>query len=241
VADVQIFRGAQGDVPVEYEIPASAEFILKTVTAEYTDNGASGDWLPGVTIVSDSGHVIARAVDQAVKVTAGQDAEVSWFPGVKHAPAAAAGGGGAPDYMLMQGVYQPIPAVIGGSSGQVTWDHTNFETNNAALWSFTLDGSGNIVQVTTTQPGRYESMVGFHFDAPAASVDETFGVAISGGVLTPCENTAAIRTTTVFEGFVGVFGQHSAGTMFFETNYNFDVNTTGAVLGSLWWIKRWAL
>jgi hypothetical protein len=85
--DVQIFRPASGAVPVEYELPASAEFILKAVTAEFDGSGAGGAYLPCVTIVSDSGHVIARAVDPGVSVAAGASAEVSWFPGVKHSGA----------------------------------------------------------------------------------------------------------------------------------------------------------
>jgi hypothetical protein len=241
MADVQIFRGAKGDVPVEYELPASAEFILKAVNADFTDTGAAGDWLPCVTIVSDSGHVIARAVDQGVKVTAGSEAEVSWFPHVRHAPIAASGGGGAPDYIMMTGVATAIPSVFGGASGQVPWNHATFATNNAALWSFTLDGFGNIVQVITTQPGRYEAMAVFHFDAPAAAVDETFSLSIFGGGVTNPYNSAAIRTVNDYEGMVGGFDQHSAGQMFFETDYNFDVATTGLIRGQWWWIKRWAL
>ena len=84
MADTQIFRGAVSDVPGVYVLPDSVEFLLKAVNADFADNGAGADWLPCVTIVSDSGHIIARACDQAVKVTAGDDAEVSWFPHVKH-------------------------------------------------------------------------------------------------------------------------------------------------------------
>jgi len=80
VADTQIASLKKVAVPSEYTLPLSAEFILKCVNADFDGSGAGGDWLPCVTIVSDSGHVIARAVDQGVKVTAGDDAEVSWFP-----------------------------------------------------------------------------------------------------------------------------------------------------------------
>jgi hypothetical protein len=53
------------------------------VNADFDGSGAAGDYLPCVTIVSDAGEVVARAVDQGVKVTAGSDAEVSWFPWLK--------------------------------------------------------------------------------------------------------------------------------------------------------------
>src|SRR5438874_1569479 len=87
--DTQIFSGKKVAAPSTYELPASAEFILKCVNADFDGSGAAGDYLPCVTIVSDSGQVIARAVDQDVKVTAGSDAEVSWFPRVRRRRAAA--------------------------------------------------------------------------------------------------------------------------------------------------------
>lgn len=74
--------------PSNYTLAPNVELILKAVNADFTHNGAAVDWLPAVVLISDSGHVIARAVDRNVKVTAGDDAEVSWFPGVKNAGAA---------------------------------------------------------------------------------------------------------------------------------------------------------
>ena len=72
MADTQIASLKKVAVPSEYTLPLSAEFILKCVNADFDGSGAGGDWLPCVTIVSDSGHVIARAVDQGVKVTTTQ-------------------------------------------------------------------------------------------------------------------------------------------------------------------------
>jgi hypothetical protein len=61
---------------------------LKAVYAEFADAGAASDWLPTVTIISDSGDVIARACEQEVKVAAGGDASVSWFPRIRRRGAA---------------------------------------------------------------------------------------------------------------------------------------------------------
>ncbi len=83
MADVQILRPSAGGVPSNYTLPDAAELRLKAVYAEFTDNGAGSDWLPTVTILSDSGDVIARADDQDVLVTAGDDANVTWFPRVR--------------------------------------------------------------------------------------------------------------------------------------------------------------
>jgi hypothetical protein len=87
VADVQILRAPASAVPSSYTLPGAAEFRLKAVYADFDGSGAGADWLPTVTILSDSGDVIARAADQAVKVTAGSDASVSWFPRVRRSSA----------------------------------------------------------------------------------------------------------------------------------------------------------
>lgn len=86
-AQQQITNLAVQAAPDDYTLGANVEFDLIAVNAEFVDNGAGGDWLPAVVLVSDSDHVIARAVDQGVKVTAGDDAEVSWFPWLTNAGA----------------------------------------------------------------------------------------------------------------------------------------------------------
>ncbi len=68
-------------------MPGTVTLTPKQIHVDYVDNGASGDWLPCVTFISDAGVVLGRAVDQAVKVTAGSDASVTWFPGIKNAGA----------------------------------------------------------------------------------------------------------------------------------------------------------
>lgn len=87
--DTQVFLGATKDAPKDYTIDKNVELILHSVHAQFRDNGAGGDWLPCVDLISDSGHTIARCCDPGVVVTAGDDAEVTWFPDVKPAAAAA--------------------------------------------------------------------------------------------------------------------------------------------------------
>lgn len=89
MADSQILNAQVEASQSAYPVPDSVRFILKSVAASFLDNGAAGNWIPAVLIQSDSGHTIARALDPSVVVTAGDDADVSWFPGVK------AGGGGS--------------------------------------------------------------------------------------------------------------------------------------------------
>lgn len=82
LGDKQILATQVAHGNSDYVIPGAVSLQLKAVQALFTDNGAAVDWLPAVVAISDSGHVFWRAVDQGVRVTAGADAEVSWFPRV---------------------------------------------------------------------------------------------------------------------------------------------------------------
>jgi hypothetical protein len=114
--DAQIVSSADHAAPKDYTVPGNAELILKAVQASFTDNGAASDWLPCVTLISDSGHIIARACDQNVKVTAGDDADVSWFPNVSRS--AGAGGGGT--------------TAIVAYTLSITWPNSGPPINNGA-------------------------------------------------------------------------------------------------------------
>jgi hypothetical protein len=88
MADAAILAAGGGNAPLSYLVPGSTAIRIKQIHVQYVNNGAGADWLPAVQIISDSKHTMGVAADQAVKVTAGSDADVSFFPGVK--PAAAA-------------------------------------------------------------------------------------------------------------------------------------------------------
>jgi len=172
MADVQILRPASGAVPIAYTLPDAAELRLKAVYAEFTDTGAAQDWLPCVTILSDSGDVIGRAVDQGVKVTAGSDADVTWFPGIKHAAAAAAGGG-APDYLLLQGTAAGVTSPAIGDNDHAKFQYANRQTNNDALWTYIFDAGGFVKEVDTSATGRYQLFAQGKWAADAASYQKT--------------------------------------------------------------------
>lgn len=84
-ADRQILAAGTIESPAAYTVPNAQELTLLAVNADYDGSGAAGNFIPAVVIVSDGGVVIARAADPSVVVTAGNDAEVSWFPGVTNA------------------------------------------------------------------------------------------------------------------------------------------------------------
>jgi hypothetical protein len=87
MADSALIAAGGDDAPLSYLVPGATAIRIKQIHVAYVDNSASGDWLPAVRIVSDSKHTMGLASDQGVIVTAGNDAGVTFFPGVKHAPA----------------------------------------------------------------------------------------------------------------------------------------------------------
>src|SRR6266850_7264897 len=80
MADSALIASGSGSTPLSYLVPGATAIRIKQIHVQYVDNGAAGDWLPAVQIVSDSKHVMGTAADQGVKVTAGSDADVSFFP-----------------------------------------------------------------------------------------------------------------------------------------------------------------
>src|SRR5207244_6964664 len=144
MADVQILRAPAVAIPSNYVLPDAAELRLKAVYAEYADTGAVQDWLPCVTIISDSGDVIARAVDQGVKVTAGFDADVTFFPGVKHAATAGSAGTREMLMMVQRTPAQSIPDSVATLAEFGAQAGTRFYTNAAGNWSFDYTGAGDI-------------------------------------------------------------------------------------------------
>ena len=117
--------------PKDYSIPNAQQILLLSVRASFTDNGAAGDWLPALQVLDNNGNVLVTAADQGVKVTAGSDADVSWFPGVKHT--AAAGGGTAVDwcYIVTAGAVPSTDIFGPGTTDTIS----TFATSNSALYT----------------------------------------------------------------------------------------------------------
>ena len=90
MADTALLAAGGGSAPLSYLVPGATSIRIKQIHVKYADNGAGGNWLPAVQIVSDSKHLMGTAADQGVKVTVGSDADVSFFPRVR--PRVAAGG-----------------------------------------------------------------------------------------------------------------------------------------------------
>ena len=79
-----IFEDGPVGTPYKYTVAGTGTVTPLACQAVYDGSGAGGDYVPAVIYRSQDGNVISRAILDST-ITAGDDAEVSWFPGVKHA------------------------------------------------------------------------------------------------------------------------------------------------------------
>lgn len=163
--DTQIFIGADRDGNSDYELPKNAEIVVKAVHATFRDNGAGSAWCPAVVMISDSGHKIAQALDRSETVSAGDDAEASFFPGVK------ASGGGAGSAVAAWGFVQGLGMAtdIAGDAGTgnptvLTWDATSFGEDGSGTFFFDPLNPAYIQCHTSPEPGYFIITAGFEHD-----------------------------------------------------------------------------
>jgi hypothetical protein len=141
-----IFEPGPVPTPFVYTVSGTGEVVPRACQAVYDGTGAGGDYVPAVIFRSQAGHVISRAILQST-VTAGDDAEVSWFPGVK----AAAASSSALEMALATSV-QPFTILnTGGVVNQATvWD--SVATNSA---TYTWPSGGDNTKIGFGKPGLY--------------------------------------------------------------------------------------
>ena len=113
-SDVSLSVLGDQDAPVTYTVPGAQEIVVKTCQATYDGTAAGGPFLPIVQFVSPAGRVIATA--QGPSVAAGSIADVSFFP---HVAAAAAAAGATGTYCEFT-----TPAAVLASGAIVTLDLT---------------------------------------------------------------------------------------------------------------------
>lgn len=109
-----IFEDGPVDTPYVYTVSGTGTVTPRACAAVFNGSGAGGNFIPAVIFRSLAGNVIARAILDST-ITAGDDAEVSWFPGVKHSAAAAVSTGlpfasvqlADPASPLVAGTYAP--------------------------------------------------------------------------------------------------------------------------------------
>jgi hypothetical protein len=149
MADSAILAAGGADAPLSYLVPGSAVITIKQIHVKYVDSGAGGDWLPAVRIVNDAGHTMGTAADQGVKVTAGSDADASFFPGVKHAAAAASAAGAEWFFASRQSNFT---VATNNPQRRIPWTH--HVTSDATVFSVT-SGLGTDDTVHGLKAGIY--------------------------------------------------------------------------------------
>jgi hypothetical protein len=130
-----IFEPGPVDTPFVYTVSGTGGIVPRVCQAVYDGSGAAGDYIPAVVFRSQAGHVISRAILQST-VTAGDDAEVSWFPHV--------GGGGS----------QP-PTFFVGHGEAWTFNNQTIPNNAATAIEFTstdANGDGDTLVVQLQAP-----------------------------------------------------------------------------------------
>lgn len=157
--------------PKDYSIPGAQVIRLLSARASFTDNGAAGDWLPALQVLDNNGNVLVTAADQGVKVTAGSDADVSWFPGVKARAAATPGGGGISYARGYSNHSAGDPNILVNNGTQKAAPFAHVSTSNAAVMNWT----------TTTNPNDTLQLLGTGIYLVNGSSQSDLG----GGIITP--------------------------------------------------------
>jgi hypothetical protein len=240
VADVQILRHPTTAVPSNYTLPDTGELRLKAVYAEFDGSGSAGSWLPCVTLISDSGDVIGRAVDPSSPVAAGGSADVTFFPGVKGGAAATSS---TPDYLVLLGAGQTVLDPPVGDSDHAKFVAATAQSNDIGSWTLVLDGGGLVKEVDTTTDGRYLSVCQFTWSDPVAATDLTvFANMFGAGAIAMSPDWQVKQETRPRDGFTQAFSNLSGGTL--QMTIQPDLSNGDAALNFdavYWWILRFPL
>ena len=83
-----------GPAPYTYEVPASLEVQPYTSTATFDGTDAGGNFVPVLSLYSQTGALLASVFPVGVVMAPGDVAEVTWLPPFGSAPSAAPSGSG---------------------------------------------------------------------------------------------------------------------------------------------------
>lgn len=182
MASVPLRSTVVTDAPKDYSIPAAQQIRLLSVSAVFVDNGAASDWCPAVVIEDNNGNALVRAADKGVTVTAGSDAEVSWFPGVKAAAAATVTSSSvfAQAFLDSIGHGDSAQVVNAGATNNGDFPHASTTDATTISWSTVVhtNDTANLLRA-----GTYLCYVGSAWDV--ADVSLTSEVFSSSGFTMP--------------------------------------------------------
>lgn len=242
----QIFEPGSLDSPTTYQASGVHDIVVLDCYAEFGGSGAGADYKPALRFRSQAGHIIAVATTDET-VTAGDDADVSWFRGVK------AGGSSAPTstgFAYSRGysnalsgdpnivvpahgnIKAPFAHIDADSTGKITWT-TAVNPNDTAV----LHGPGvglflSTVQYQTNNLG----IAGFAYDL---SGDQLPHMSWGGqGILDTPALTSGIGLPTD-EDFTCVrvgSGATENVSLLLQQNGNVNLNCKLAYMAILFWV-----
>ena len=189
----QIFADGPIATPASYEVPGSAAIVPIAVQALLNGSGASGDYVPTLIFRSQAGHVIAR-VPTSTTVTAGDDAEVSWFP---HVGAGAKPPTGA--NLQQSFVSQARTTTQTIASGVVTALAPNIFTQ-AQGWAPGTFLTGSLPSGTLTFASFSQAVVTLVIDFPAGAYDRYIELTIANPGLPEYTKSPRVREAATPDG-----------------------------------------
>lgn len=143
-ADALITRDGPVAVPMDYNIPATAEIVPLNISATFADPGSAGPYVPALVIETPAGIELGP-FPLGLTIAAGASARVSWFPGL--------GGGGATGHLqaligarILATATQTVAA---STQTDLVYQTVDFDTDGMA----NLGSNNRILTINT--PGLY--------------------------------------------------------------------------------------
>lgn len=158
-----VFNEQEVELPDSYQLPAGLDLALQSVVAFIDGAGASGDFVPALSIFAQSGQLMARVpVDQTFAV--GDSGVVTWAPFLRKRATSTPPTPGSLDYCYMlkttnTSVLNATPTFISGYN------------SSAATGGFTADTTNGILRISQT--GLYLVHGSAHYTGASWGVGQT--------------------------------------------------------------------
>jgi hypothetical protein len=198
------------DAPYEYQVPGSLEVQPFTSTATYDGTDAEGDFIPVLTVYSQTGAILARVFPQAT-VKAGDGALVTFVPPFGSSPSSPSPGSTAtgtycifatPETNLASGAVLELDLTTGSVQTNDRTGAEEFLGPPVPAFSgtnFSVNPGANPNQVVCKNPGAYWIGIQLQNEGALVGPPASWSVIVDAlGPLGPHELTAAL--TAAFPG-----------------------------------------
>lgn len=149
--DVKVNLNDRATGHLDYDVPATAEFLLKQAFASYDGVSAASAWLPALQLIGPDGNIAGSYVTGST-VAAGGSADVTFGPFLRGATTGSTPvtSGGLPNAVMRKSLAQ---TVAGNHITQLTLDSGTFATTDGTIFS----ASGSNIAIAA--PGLYAAYV----------------------------------------------------------------------------------